>query len=82
MRARKYRKVMDEAVEGSPSQVVIPINTNSVLFGASRADKEMLDAISYMASKVYRLQDAHGAKLRKFGHLIFDRDELRADGGI
>jgi hypothetical protein len=71
---------MDEAVEGSPSQVVIPINTNSILFGTSRADEEMQDAINYMASKGYRLHDAQGAKLRKFGHLIFEKDNPPADG--
>ncbi|HXY93806.1 MAG TPA: hypothetical protein VEP49_15090 [Acidimicrobiia bacterium] len=71
---------MDEAIAGCPGQVVIPINQNSSLFGASRAvEKQVREAIGYMASKGYRLQDAKGAKLRKFGHLIFERDP-RAEG--
>jgi hypothetical protein len=72
---------MDKAIEGSPGQAVIPLNTHSIAFGASRAaDKHMQEAINYMASKGYRLQDAQGARLRKFGHLIFERDDPRAEG--
>jgi hypothetical protein len=72
---------MDQAVAGSTGQVVIPINNNSALFGASRAvENQIQEAIDYMASKGYRLQDARGAKLRKFGHLIFEPDDPRAEG--
>jgi hypothetical protein len=79
MRARRYRKVMDKAVEGCPLQVVIPVTANSIPFGGS-CRRQVQDAINYGAGKGYRLHDAQGAKLRKVGHLIFERDRPRAEG--